>query len=127
MTLYKTSAMGEAVLIWSFLFTSFSHHISSRALRDKLRVFELFYNSQVLKSFTYALNQVLMQSGGQGFYSMADSECIAALCEGASLPKTFDLVAEVLNWTTSEYCTRYEQMLDAHRIAGLSWKAEVRR
>lgn len=43
-----------------------------------------------------------MQSDGQGYRSMAENEDNAALYEGATLPKTLDLVADDPNWTVPE-------------------------
>lgn len=66
---------------------------------------------------TYALNQVEVHAGGQGYWSMADKESIAASSEGVSLPETLDLVADVPNWTVSECCTHHGRMLDVRWFA----------
>lgn len=58
-----------------------------------------------------------MQSGGQRYHSIGDSEGVAASSGDASLPETLELVADVPNCTVSKYCTRYERMLDARRFA----------
>lgn len=52
---------------------------------------------QVLKSFTYALNQVEMQSGSPGYCSMASNENVAASFEGTTLSKRLGSVADVPN------------------------------
>lgn len=59
-----------------------------------------------------------MQSGGQGYLSMADNEGRAASSENASFFKTLDPVAGVPNRIVLEYCTRYWRLLDVRRFAG---------
>lgn len=81
--------------IGSFLTPLFVNHSSISVLRSEFQVFGLFLNLQVLKLFTYASDQVKMQSRGQEHCSMANNESIAASSESAPLPETLDLVATV--------------------------------
>lgn len=60
-----------------------------------------------------------MQPCGQEYWSMANNKDIAALTKGASLPESSNLVTDVPNWTVSEYCTRYDQVLVARRLTGM--------
>lgn len=60
-----------------------------------------------------------MQFVGQGYRSAEDNEGVAALSEGAALPKTLDLVVDVSNWSVLEYCTRHKQLLNACRDVGM--------
>lgn len=63
------------------------------------------------------VSQVKVQSGGQGYRSVADNESGAASSEVTSLPETFDLVADVPNWSISGNRTSYGRMLDARQFA----------
>lgn len=70
----------------------------------------------MLKSFTYALNQTKMLSGGQRYRLEANNEGMASASEDALLPGTSNPAADVPNWSTLEDCTRYRRMLDACRF-----------
>lgn len=68
---------------------------------------------------TKTLSKVRIQSEDYTYCSNAVEEGIAGLSEGAALHETLDPVANVPNWSVSEYCTRRGRLMEARRFAGM--------
>lgn len=85
----------------------------------EFRFFSSFSNYRLLVTLFIEVISGGMHPGGQEYRSMADIEGVAASFKGAALPETLDLVVGVPKWCVSDYCARYERLLDAHRFAGM--------